>query len=285
MRSPGLANRAAFTRELETAAAQVGRHGGGFALAFIDLDGFKAINDTCGHAAGDEVLVTVAARIRAASRASDQLCRLGGDEFVILLDGIAAEDQAMHAAARYAAAIEAADHLVRWRCGAGWRQYGFGALSRRWPRRRRTGAGGGCAHVCQQGGTQAPAAKRGVMNRTAQSLNTLCAALVTLGALMALTGWLLHIAVLTRLNDAFIPTQFNTALGFLCYGLGLGALNWRMRGIARALAGAALLIGLASLFEHLTGITLGIGIRCLAFISQAPVSIIPAAWRRGRLSR
>ena len=102
----GLANRAAFTRELETAAAQVGRHGGGFALAFIDLDGFKAINDTCGHAAGDEVLVTVAARIRAASRASDQLCRLGGDEFIILLDGIAAEDQAMHAAARYAAAIE-----------------------------------------------------------------------------------------------------------------------------------------------------------------------------------
>ncbi len=96
------------------------------------------------------------------------------------------------------------------------------------------------------------------MNRTAQSLNTLCAALVTLGALMALTGWLFHIAVLTRLNDAFIPTQFNTALGFLCYGLGLGALNWRMRGIARALAGAALLIGLASLFEHLTGITLGI---------------------------
>jgi diguanylate cyclase (GGDEF)-like protein len=102
----GLANRAAFTRELETATAQADRHGGGFALAFIDLDGFKAINDTRGHAAGDEVLVAVAARIRAAARASDQPCRLGGDEFVILLDGIAAEDQAMHAAARYATAIE-----------------------------------------------------------------------------------------------------------------------------------------------------------------------------------
>jgi diguanylate cyclase (GGDEF)-like protein len=103
----GLANRAAFTYVLETAAAQAGRHGGGFALAFIDLDGFKSINDTRGHAAGDEVLVAVAARIRAAARASDQLCRLGGDEFVILLDGIAAEDQAANAAARYAAAIEA----------------------------------------------------------------------------------------------------------------------------------------------------------------------------------
>ena len=96
------------------------------------------------------------------------------------------------------------------------------------------------------------------MNRTAQSFNTVCAALVTLGSLAALTGWLFHIAVLTRLNDAFIPTQFNTALGFLCYGLGLGALNWRMHGVARVLAGAALLIGLASLFERLTGITLGI---------------------------
>jgi diguanylate cyclase (GGDEF)-like protein len=103
----GLANRAAFTRVLETAAAQAGRHGGGFALAFIDLDGFKSINDTHGHGAGDEVLVAVAARIRAAARASDQLCRLGGDEFVILLDGIAAEDQAANAAARYAAVIEA----------------------------------------------------------------------------------------------------------------------------------------------------------------------------------
>jgi len=102
----GLANRAAFIRVLETATAQAGRHGGGFALAFIDLDGFKSINDTRGHAAGDEVLVAVAARIRAVARASDQLCRLGGDEFVILLDGIAAEEQAAHAAARYAAAIE-----------------------------------------------------------------------------------------------------------------------------------------------------------------------------------
>jgi PAS domain S-box-containing protein len=96
------------------------------------------------------------------------------------------------------------------------------------------------------------------MNRAARSFNTVCAILVTLGALAALAGWLFHIAVLTRLNPAFIPTQFNTALGFLCYGLGLGALNARLRWISRGLAGVALVIGLASLFEHLTGVDLGI---------------------------
>ena len=96
------------------------------------------------------------------------------------------------------------------------------------------------------------------MNRAARSLNLLCAVLVTFGALAALTGWLFHIAVLTRLNSAFIPTQFNTALCFLCYGLGLGALNGRMRWPVRVLAGVALLIGIATLFEHLTGIDLGL---------------------------
>jgi diguanylate cyclase (GGDEF)-like protein len=101
-----LSNRATFTRVLETATAHAGRHGGGFALAFIDLDGFKSINDTQGHAAGDEVLVAVAGRCKAVARANDHLCRLGGDEFVILLDGVATRDQAELAALRYATAIE-----------------------------------------------------------------------------------------------------------------------------------------------------------------------------------
>jgi diguanylate cyclase (GGDEF)-like protein len=102
----GLANRAAFTRMLETATAHAERHGGGFALAFLDLDGFKAINDTRGHAAGDQVLIAVAARCKAVARANDHLCRLGGDEFVILLDGVVTREQAELAALRYASAIE-----------------------------------------------------------------------------------------------------------------------------------------------------------------------------------
>ncbi len=103
----GLSNRAAFTRALDAAAAQATRHASGFALAFIDLDGFKAINDTFGHAAGDEVLVEVARRAKAMARSSDHLCRLGGDEFVVLLDSVAMPEFAHAAASRYAAAIEA----------------------------------------------------------------------------------------------------------------------------------------------------------------------------------
>ena len=103
----GLSNRAHFIRTLDTATAHASRHCHGFALAFIDLDGFKNINDGKGHAAGDEVLTTVAVRMKAVARSNDHLCRLGGDEFVILLDGIVAEDQGGIAARRYAAVIEA----------------------------------------------------------------------------------------------------------------------------------------------------------------------------------
>jgi len=102
----GLSNRAAFSRTLDQAVAHADRHAAGFALAFIDLDGFKAINDTYGHAAGDEVLVAVASRARGVARSSDHICRLGGDEFVILFDSVVAEEHAKRAAARYAAAIE-----------------------------------------------------------------------------------------------------------------------------------------------------------------------------------
>jgi two-component system, cell cycle response regulator len=109
----GLGNRTGFMQQLQSAIARAERHGESFALAFIDLDGFKAINDTYGHAAGDEVLSTIGNRCREFSRANDYLCRLGGDEFVVLLDGIADFDQASSAAQRYASAIEAPISLLK----------------------------------------------------------------------------------------------------------------------------------------------------------------------------
>ena len=83
----GLANRREFEYRLEqvlhpTAPQQVGRH----ALMFLDLDQFKLVNDTCGHAAGDELLRHICALLQSDLRAGDTLARLGGDEFGILLE-------------------------------------------------------------------------------------------------------------------------------------------------------------------------------------------------------
>jgi diguanylate cyclase (GGDEF)-like protein len=78
-------NRHGFDRELARAVAYVGRYGTQAALVFIDLDGFKAVNDRHGHAAGDELLKTVARQLTARVRASDVVARFGGDEFAVLL--------------------------------------------------------------------------------------------------------------------------------------------------------------------------------------------------------
>ena len=83
----GLPNRAQFIEELDRAVARARRSKGHFGLCFIDLDGFKQINDAHGHAAGDEVLKVTAERLRAELRESDFVARLGGDEFVALLPG------------------------------------------------------------------------------------------------------------------------------------------------------------------------------------------------------
>ncbi|HWS38321.1 MAG TPA: GGDEF domain-containing protein [Actinoplanes sp.] len=83
----GLANRVHFQRELDG-------HGAGRAVLLIDLDDFKPINDTYGHAAGDAVLAAVALRLRAAAGPGDLVARLGGDEFALLSAGPLTEDEA-----------------------------------------------------------------------------------------------------------------------------------------------------------------------------------------------
>ena len=82
----GLPNRNSLAARLEHAIMRVNRSGDRLALLFIDLDRFKKVNDTLGHAAGDEVLRQAAARIRACVREVDSVARLGGDEFVVLLE-------------------------------------------------------------------------------------------------------------------------------------------------------------------------------------------------------
>ena len=78
-------NRRGFERELARARAHVRRYGTQAALIFIDLDGFKAVNDRYGHGAGDALLKAVARELGAHVRASDVIGRLGGDEFGVLI--------------------------------------------------------------------------------------------------------------------------------------------------------------------------------------------------------
>jgi diguanylate cyclase (GGDEF)-like protein len=84
----GLPNRKLFLDRLAHAIERSQRLQVGFALLIIDLDGFKGVNDTHGHAAGDEMLVEVAHRLSETVRGSDSIARWGGDEFVVLLEGV-----------------------------------------------------------------------------------------------------------------------------------------------------------------------------------------------------
>ncbi|WP_033345895.1 GGDEF domain-containing protein [Catenuloplanes japonicus] len=97
----GLANRRLFHTRWQGALTD-----GPTALLYVDLDGFKTINDTHGHEAGDAVLETVATRIRGAVRTGDLVARLGGDEFAVILPG-APDDQASAVAARIVTAVAA----------------------------------------------------------------------------------------------------------------------------------------------------------------------------------
>jgi diguanylate cyclase (GGDEF)-like protein/PAS domain S-box-containing protein len=84
----GLPNRVLFEERLERAVASAERYGRRLAVLFLDLDGFKIVNDTHGHDAGDRVLKQVARRLPAGLRSSDTLARFGGDEFVVLVTEI-----------------------------------------------------------------------------------------------------------------------------------------------------------------------------------------------------
>ena len=89
----GLPNRAMFTELLQQSVKLVRRDQRKCALLFIDLDGFKFVNDSLGHAAGDALLVQVAGRLRACLRESDVVARLGGDEFVAILNDVGGRER------------------------------------------------------------------------------------------------------------------------------------------------------------------------------------------------
>jgi diguanylate cyclase (GGDEF)-like protein/PAS domain S-box-containing protein len=101
-----LANRALFSDRVEHALMRAQRGVPDIAVMFIDLDDFKTVNDSLGHAAGDEVLQEVGRRLKIAVRPTDTVARFGGDEFAVLLDGITGSADAADAAARILRALD-----------------------------------------------------------------------------------------------------------------------------------------------------------------------------------
>ena len=116
----GLPNRADALHQIELALSRAQRSGDLLGLLFVDLDGFKAVNDMFGHRGGDEVLRVVAARLGDVVRGGDMVARLGGDEFVVLLENVDSETSALHIAQRVITEISrpiplggAREHAVR----------------------------------------------------------------------------------------------------------------------------------------------------------------------------
>jgi diguanylate cyclase (GGDEF)-like protein/PAS domain S-box-containing protein len=102
----GLANRALFLNRLEHALTAQQRSGSPLALMLIDLDDFKAVNDSLGHLTGDELIVEVARSLSASVRPGDTVARLGGDEFAVLLEGLPTREHVNDCATRTLAALK-----------------------------------------------------------------------------------------------------------------------------------------------------------------------------------
>ena len=119
----GLANRVLFSRCLDSAVVQAAETGNPFGLLFIDLDGFKPVNDRLGHDCGDQLLKIVANRLRSNVSRTDVVARMGGDEFAVLVEDLADEGCAAKVAQRLVAAvdqpIDLADREVRVSCSVG----------------------------------------------------------------------------------------------------------------------------------------------------------------------
>ena len=98
----GLPNRSFAEQELQHQLERAAVLGGSFALLFVDLDEFKQVNDTLGHAAGDALLREAGQRLKRAVSADDLVARLGGDEFLVLLQGVDSRESAAAIAARIA---------------------------------------------------------------------------------------------------------------------------------------------------------------------------------------
>ena len=113
----GVPNRRLLADRLHQAIAQVRRSGRQLAICYLDLDGFKPVNDRLGHAAGDQLLIEVARRLQGVMRESDSLARLGGDEFVLLFTELAEPQDAPLVCERILRAVNApvriADTTVR----------------------------------------------------------------------------------------------------------------------------------------------------------------------------
>ncbi|OOE92389.1 hypothetical protein BZG76_07560 [Salinivibrio sp. AR647] len=107
----GALNRMAFKQRADQALVQARQQGAHFSLLFIDLDGFKAINDTYGHDAGDSVLVETTKRMSSSIRNSDTLARLGGDEFAVLLEYTSHPDDAGRVAEKIIAGLSQPFHV------------------------------------------------------------------------------------------------------------------------------------------------------------------------------